>query len=314
MGTSATTAPAVRATFTQLVDYAGLFPPAKLDMARAVAEYGACRGGPYAWMLGRFIVPASRIPEVVASLPGADAVDLSVIVDAGVQPPQWLAGVQKIFAHLAKLRASDPRIRIASLETALPPLARERDTYDASIGQFAAALKQEGLDGLPAFVEIPRDHRWNGEIETALFALARHRLGTKLRCGGVTADAFPSANDVARFICTAIQQHGVPMKATAGLHHPIRHFDRVLGVTMHGFLNLLAAAAFARKGMDAPDVLRIVECEDPPAFRFSEHGLEWEGERMRVDELHAARAQAFVSYGSCSFSEPTDDLRGLGIL
>lgn len=314
MHSSATAAAAARAAFTQLIDYAGLFPPAKLDMAPALTEYAECREGPYAWMLGRFIVPASRIPELLGCLPEGEALPLSVIVDAPSQALQWLPGVQRMLADLASLRGRQERVRIESLELALAPLASQRDTYDAPIGQFAAALKQAGLDGLPAFVEIPRDARWKSELATALFALSRHRLGAKLRCGGVVPQAFPDPGEVADFMHAAIAQHEVPMKATAGLHHPVRHLDHELGVPMHGFLNLLTAAAFARKGMDRAELLGILACEDPHRFRLGERGLEWEGAYADVDDLRAMRAQAFVSYGSCSFSEPTSDLRELGIL
>lgn len=314
MGTSATAAPAVRAAFTHLIDYAGLFPPAKLDMAAALADYAACRQGPYAWMLGRFIVPASRIPELLAALPCGEPVPLSVIVDAGADPAPWLSRVQRIFDEAAALRANEPRVSIECLEIALPPLATLRDTYDAPIGQFAAALKQSSLRDVPAFVEVPRDNRWDSELGSALFALSRHRLGAKLRCGGVVPEAFPSTSDVATFICAAIQEHGVPMKATAGLHHPIRHLDKHLGVPMHGFLNVLTAAAFARAGMERSNVADIVACEDADRFHFSEHGLEWDGQHVHVEDLEATRAQAFISYGSCSFSEPTSDLQAMGAL
>lgn len=314
MATSATASAAARAAFTQFIDYAGLFPPAKLDMAAALAEYAAARQGPYAWMLGRFIVPASRIPELLDALGAGEPVPLSVIVDAGPDPLGWLPRVQHILGGASALRGAKEHVLVESLEIALPPLATQRDTYDAPIGQFAAALEQAGLGKLPAFVEIPRDHRWTSELESALFALERHKLGAKLRCGGVVPEAFPNANDVAVFLCAAIAQHHVPMKATAGLHHPIRHLDHELGVPMHGFLNLLTAAAFARSGMDASNVLGIVACEDPHHFHFSEHGLEWEGQHVHAADLQATRAQYFISYGSCSFSEPTSDLHGMGIL
>src|SRR5579872_4624782 len=91
MTTSATATAAARAAFTQLVDYAGLFPPAKLEMAPSLAEYVWAREGPFAWMLGRFIVPASRISELLAALQPGAPVPLSVIVDAGADPRAWLA-------------------------------------------------------------------------------------------------------------------------------------------------------------------------------------------------------------------------------
>ncbi len=265
-------------------------------------------------MLGRFIVPGSRISELLAVMPPGAPVPLSVIVDAGADPRLWLSRTQQTLADLAALRENEPRARVETLEVALPPLVTQRETYDASIGQFAAARKQAGLDAFPSYVEIPYDDRWKSELEGALFALSRHGLRAKLRCGGVVADAFPSASDLTTFICAAIQQHSVPFKATAGLHHPVRHLDQQTGAMMHGFLNVLAAAAFALKGMPPNDVLDVVSCEDSQRFRFGENGLEWEREHLGADDLRVARENSFISYGSCSFAEPTSDLQTLGIL
>jgi hypothetical protein len=314
MNTSATADAAAAAAFTQLIDYAGLFPPAKLGMASALAEYVAARQGRFAWMLGRFIVPATRVPELLAALAPGEPVPLSVIVDAGSDPRVWLARVQEVLGNLAALQTAARQVRLETLEVALPPLTTRRETYDASIGQFSAALKQAGLTALPAYVELPRDERWQSELEPALFALSRYALRAKLRCGGVTAQAFPSADEVTTFICAAIAQYNLPIKATAGLHHPVRHLDGATGAMMHGFLNVLAASAFAQKGMEPRDVLRVISCEDAHAFRFSRIGLDWEGEHLNVDDLRTARERSFVSYGSCSFAEPTSDLQDLGIL
>src|SRR5215475_5990741 len=46
-----------------LIDYAGLFPPAALDMPTAARKYAEYREGEYRWALGRFIVPAARLDE-----------------------------------------------------------------------------------------------------------------------------------------------------------------------------------------------------------------------------------------------------------
>ena len=55
----------------KLIDYAGLFPPAALDMATALRNYAAYREGEYGWMLGRFVVPRARAAEVDPSWPTA---------------------------------------------------------------------------------------------------------------------------------------------------------------------------------------------------------------------------------------------------
>src|SRR5215210_2028621 len=51
------------------IDYAGLFPPAELDMRTALENYARYSNGPSAWALGRFIVPVSRLDELEVHLP-----------------------------------------------------------------------------------------------------------------------------------------------------------------------------------------------------------------------------------------------------
>lgn len=49
------------------VDYAGLFPPAALDMGASVSNYARYVAGEHAWMLGRFVVSVSRLDEFDAT-------------------------------------------------------------------------------------------------------------------------------------------------------------------------------------------------------------------------------------------------------
>lgn len=301
MHTNVPGAPAIRAAFTALIDYAGLFPPAQLSMDAAVAEYVEARASSFSWMLGRFIVPVSRIDELVASC--REPLELSVIIDAGGEQRAWLQNVQTAFARLVQLRQDEPRVPIHALEIALPPLQTNRETYDATIGQFAAAAQQAGLRDIPAFVEFPRDSRRETLLPGAMYALARHRLGAKMRCGGVTADAVPEPDEIAAFIARAHDER-VPYKATAGLHHPIRHFNEAAGFTMHGFLNILIAALRARQGWDAEKLEAVIATEDAAGLSLD----------ATPEEIQAMRRESFVAYGSCSFSEPVEDLQKLGLL
>src|SRR5262245_1281156 len=56
-------AESLRALLSDAVDYAGLFPPARLDMRAAVANFGRYLHGSDAWALGRFVLPATRLME-----------------------------------------------------------------------------------------------------------------------------------------------------------------------------------------------------------------------------------------------------------
>jgi hypothetical protein len=298
MTASTALAPSVRAAFTALVDYAGLFPPAELRFEEARREYASARSGAHAWMLGRFILPASLASATV------DA-PLSVIVAPQVDAVNDLA-----------IRGTEGA-RVEALEIpiggALSPL-RHRLSADEVldlIGALEADLATAGLRGIPTFVELPWNAPWN-EARGSLFdALARFNLGAKMRCGGATSQAFPSVAEVAEFIATAAAAR-VPFKATAGLHHPIRHRDAASGFTMHGFLNLIAAAALA-PSVERDLLEAIVADEDPQAFAFAGDAFIWRDRRIGVERLVQTRRDAFVGYGSCSFAEPVDDLTALGV-
>lgn len=202
-----------------------------------------------------------------------------------------------------------------ALEMALPAWAgvqREPDELAAIAVARDEIDRVHGLGDVPVYLEIPRSPEWQATLGAVMEALQRARFGAKLRCGGLTADAFPSAADVAAFIVGAAQA-GIPFKATAGLHHPVRHVDRATGFTMHGFLNLLAAAALALR-VDGVVLEQIVGEEDAGAFAFDDDTFAWRGERVTLSEIERMRRGRFVAYGSCSFAEPVDDLIALGML
>ena len=64
----------------QLIDHAPLFPPASLPLEDALAEHELARMGEHAWLLGRFVVPASRLTEL-----GEAELRLSVVLDETVE-------------------------------------------------------------------------------------------------------------------------------------------------------------------------------------------------------------------------------------
>lgn len=67
-------APGLRALLRNLVDYAGMFPPASLAPEDAIARYRRYRDCEHAWMLGRFVVPAAQVDEMPEELDGCFAV------------------------------------------------------------------------------------------------------------------------------------------------------------------------------------------------------------------------------------------------
>ena len=83
---------------------------------------------------------------------------------------------------------------------------------------------------------------------------------------------------------------------------------------MHGFLNLLFAVVLLEgKLLPEEKIEDLLLDRNPNHFHFSENGLGWMGVRADLDQIRRGR-QRFLSYGSCSFTEPIEDLTHLGFL
>jgi len=290
------------ALLESLVDYAGLFPPAQLEMDAAVKQYGAHRRSDEAWMLGRFVVPSTRLSELSAAAdpdlpaPGSgEPWPLSVLLGADV------AADAALFAAFGEGHRGRAVIDAVELKAATPEQI------------------ERGLEGLPqgltAYVELPID----SDLPPLLGVLRARGARAKVRTGGITTDSIPSPAALARFLvgCAAA---GVPFKATAGLHHAVRGIHPLTSAadgprgTMHGFLNVFAAAALARRGALAAEVEAVLGEERPDAFRLGDDAF-WVGTwRIASTELAAARADFALGFGSCSFEEPVADLKAMGLL
>lgn len=297
----------LRVLLNELVDYAGLFPPAGLEMQAAVENYAAHLKGEEAWMLGRFILPVARLKEFEraadALLPRGNPVypwRLSVLAGANLA-----AEVDEIVAFNYK-HATDENAGAAVVDSV--------ELKAESIEQIERAmwLLPRTIRG---YFELPI----NRDLDELVAFLARKNVRAKVRTGGVTEQAFPTAAELARFIgaCAARQ---VAFKATAGLHHPLRASHRLTyepdsaSATMHGFLNVFLAAACARFGTPEEGVRALLEETSPAAFRFDDEGVTWREHHLTLRRLSVARKQTAVAFGSCSFEEPVQDLKKMGLL
>ncbi len=314
--------PSLRSFMGGLVDYAGLFPPATLDMAAAMDEYAAHRKEQEAWMLGRFIVPAGRLAELQKV--GAQHLDqggdwtFSVLVGARGNAAEALAAVETQGLGAAAFeKRFEGRARIEVLETPIPV-----DGSGPEVGNFLGSLTDvlagAGLGDRELFLEVlpgVDDVRVLEAINAlSSFETRFARIGAKLRCGGVTPEAFPSSERIAGFIDTC-RRLGLPLKCTAGLHHPVRHQSADPPAMMHGFLNVFGAGILAHALGVGPEILAACVNEtDPAAFSFSDDKFSWRDHQVTAEALEKARESFLSGFGSCSFAEPRDDLRGLGLL
>ncbi len=297
--------PSLRALLTNIVDYAGLFPPAALEMREAVRNYADYRADNDRWMLGRFVVPIARLTEFAReqsalgeAAAGGEAWPLSVLggPDATTDAAALDAFTRSGAAALVRVEAVEIRVQLPS------------DIANA-VGAYRAVVSDAEI-----YVEFPLAE------EPAPFIAALGAVGAraKARSGGVTPGAIPRAAQLLRFLTTCIRA-GVPCKATAGLHHPLRadfsltYEAGSARAEMHGYLNVFLAAAVLRSGGSARHAEGVMLERDPRSIVISPTAIRWREHTFDVRTLEETRALV-AGFGSCSFREPVDDLRALALL
>ncbi|MBW4562869.1 MAG: hypothetical protein KME32_17310 [Mojavia pulchra JT2-VF2] len=284
----------LEALLSSVVDYAGLFPPAKLELPQAMANYAEYQATPYAWMLGRFVLPVSRLQEFETLLPEKPTKwSLSIIMTGDVK--EAIAQLQSF---------NNEKIAITSLE--FPPLP--------------PAEIEKILSFLPAGIESFFEILLNSDFKTYLPVLQHTGAAAKIRTGGVTVDAFPSVTQLCQSIF-AFAEAQVSFKATAGLHHPLlgKHpltsEPNSVVTVMHGFLNVTVLAALVYQQKITPELaLELLQESSSNNFHFTTDGISWKDYQLNIAEIEKTRQHFFRSFGSCSFQEPIDDLKELKLV
>lgn len=275
-----------------IIDYAGLFPPARLNMAEAVAAYLKVTEGSQAWIVDKFLCPAGRLQEMARELDGkgVEGLPVGVIATASTDYDTFMSALEEDAKSMTWFQEYAD---IVSYEVRLPE--------GASVDAVVADLR--GFDAIDVYLELP----WGpGQSDLVAAIAATEWLGAKARTGGSDVAAFPSSEALAGFLKDA-QDLDVPFKLTAGLHEPLRHLDRATGAWHHGFLNILTALAMNETyDFSRSEMAEILEAEqlEFPGGSFSYQGEKAEGEGVR---------EVFIGFGSCSVDEPIAGLKKIGI-
>src|SRR5215207_4126468 len=258
----------VRILLNEIIDYAGLFPPSQVSMSEAVLNFATYRHSNYGWMLGRFVLPVSRLDEFYESA--------TEFLPRKTGNP-W---------RLSVLAGEDLQITVRTINE-FNRKHSERAICDVLEVKAATVSKIENtVASLPKAITPYFEIAPVGRTFVDLIAtLGIKRLRAKIRTGGVTREEFPETRDIIRFVRTCMAAN-VPFKATAGLHHPIRCFkpltyapDAPQG-TMHGFLNMLLMTGFARESFRVSLLEEIMEEEFEEVFEFQEAGISWRGSHI----------------------------------
>jgi hypothetical protein len=276
--------------FQGLFDDAAMFPPGDAPLREALAAHRRYRTGPLAPYVGPLLVAAGVLGELSAALAAqGDGTPLPVvlIVRGGAD------GADRALPGAL----GEPAAPLVGVEAACRP---EGDAAE-EVAALAAVLDRDLPDGVGACVEIPR----GSDPRPALDALVGTEHRAKFRTGGVRAQAFPDERELAGFLHAAVER-GLAFKCTAGLHHAVRHTAPDTGFEHHGFLNALLAAHAALGGAPGVEVAALLALRDGPRLADMAAALS--------PAEAATLRESFLSYGTCSVTEPIDDLVRLGLL
>ncbi len=327
----------IRTFLKGTVDYAGLFPPAQLPMEPVVRNYAAYRAGPDAWMLGRLICPAARMDEFAASLDDAvpqreadGAWSVSALGRGGDDAYGFMHSLEEDIRSIRAVRERlGGRVTVEAYECRIPTMyigpADEAGIAEL-VGNTAGRLCEADIGRIVPFFEIPFLGDWRRNVPAAVRAIQRHNeqparheeaagspaACVKIRTGGVKRDMTPSSEQIACLI-RACRAGGVAFKATAGLHHALHHHDDTSAAVQHGFFNVLGAAILAHAlDLDEASIQEVLDDENAADFRF-DNGFSWRDSRASDEQIASGRDRLILSFGSCSFEEPLEDLRRLGL-
>jgi hypothetical protein len=320
----------LRALLTGLIDYAGLFPPAELPLEQALRNYARYRTEPESWMLGRFVCPAARLDDVspfVDELFGSGPpLVIAALGRGGPDAREFLAGLHADQKAIHAFRERHgARVMVNHYEVRLPPDVL-RSENGAALGKLVDDVENAIAGQAPSltpFYEMPFGGDWRATLarvfgtlfQDVYFGASRCLLqGFKLRCGGLTAVAVLTTEQVAATLVKS-RDFQAPLKCTAGLHHPFRRYDPSLGTATHGFVNVFGAGVLAvHRNLNEKDIQQVLDDEESGDFRFDPETFRWKDHQVSVEEIALARRLVMASFGSCSFEEPREDLRALGLL
>jgi hypothetical protein len=266
--------------FTGLADDAAVFPPGSAPLADAVAAHRVHRAAWYAPMVGPLLLPPADLAAAAALLPPGERLTVGLIGERT--------------AVTRALAAVPDSVNVRQVES---PVAKRGEDPMPGLKEFVAST-----EGVTGYAEIPLTAGLLGALdEVAVARAAGADIAPKFRTGGLAAELFPTPVELAGVIC-ACRDRGLPFKLTAGLHRAVRHTDPETGFVHHGFVNVLAAALVAADGGGFGPVTDALGAVDPLPL------VEVVRARLGDDR------PLWIGFGTCSVSEPLEDLTTLGLL
>ena len=323
MNTFQNTTPSLASFMDGLIDYAGLFPPAKLNLHDTLVNM--LRGQKFTefWMISSLVLPVNQLDNLISTLVDLGETDaffpISFVASRAESETVFFDTLNTDIKRIKEFFELHPNFSAKAFEIALPPSichSENRDNLSLFVKDTASILIEAKLN---PFIEVSAGEHWLSSMHIAVTAIAEinknsaEKASFKIRCGGIKPEMMPPSENVAHTILYC-KEKGISLKATAGLHHPLKHFNDDLGGLMHGFINVFGSAILAKvNDFSFETLVQMLNDEKPDSFIFSENTLSWKNYSVTSEEIKKYRS-FITSYGSCSFDEPIEDLQTLKLL
>lgn len=317
----------VKAFTEKMIDYAGLFPPAKLKLEDALDKYFKYSDSEYNWILSRFICPAKLLEPLKVIVnqhsESKKKITLSLLVGNGNSIVDFKINLQNDLNNWSSFMSDSENITAHIVEMKLPDeliLSNDQNRILSEINFILESLQDKLSYQVFSFLEGTMGEKWEKNIANLIQAIKMNNeqndnnTGFKLRTGGIEPGLFPRSEQIA-FCIRECLDRAIPMKCTAGLHRALTHHDNNMNTNVYGFLNVFAAGIIAmRHNITNKDLTELLEDEDINNFVFTEDYFSWKGWETGIEDIISARKNLILSYGSCNFEEPVEELKLLNLL
>lgn len=308
----------------KIIDYAGMFPPASLELTEAFSNFINYTTDEHSWLLNRFIIPISKLGHLaeIYVRDKAENIPLSYLVTKIDSRREFILTLKNELRILQDFEKQFPEsYDISYFELYCPQevVIEGKQFLKEFVRDTTHIIANTRNTGYKVFYELPVIEFDETTFKYFIEYLATENLNGystafKLRAGGTIKEQFPSSETISK-IFLILKEFNVGFKATAGLHHPFRYFDSNLETKVHGFLNLFSAAVLNYLyTLEFEDLFSLLEDAEKKDFVFSDNYIAYKNWEIDSDSISKARREFAFSYGSCSFKEPVDDLKTFQLL
>ncbi len=304
----------------KLLDYAGLFPPAKLPLYESLVNYSSYTKHKQNGWLGKFILPINKINECIEIMTKQNVfnnvenkLEFSIILNSCEKFNDLNDFIKNDLLLIKKMEKNlSTQVTIDSIELYPPKEVYQPNkvTLFSNMLEIVNEAFHSEKNITAKFIEVPFSENINEYIDLiAKYNIKNSdKIFVKLRTGGVTPEHIPSAYHIAQAIRLCAEQQ-IPLKATAGLHVPVPNDNPEVGARLHGFFNIFSCLLLCySKLLTITEMEHIITDYSYSDFYFTQTGLTVGNKFISNENMSELRNSFIKSFGTCSFLEPIEHL------